>query len=178
MELVREYAASNSDAAFAELVRRRINLVYSVAFRRLGDPHSAEEVTQAVFIILAKKAADACDAAHRHFRLALIKRHNSPRRIFSALSSGVTATNRRPSCNLSRIPNPMSRGSACNHCSRTPWRDSATSERDAVVLPRFLRSRTVGEVAAELNRERKPPRRSSVNRRHGEAAKVFTRVAA
>src|SRR5882757_1017144 len=57
MDLVREYAASNSDAAFAELVRRRINLVYSVALRRLGDPHAAEEVTQAVFIILARKAA-------------------------------------------------------------------------------------------------------------------------
>ncbi len=57
MDLVGRYAAGNADDAFAELVRRYINLVYSVALRRLGNPHQAEEVTQAVFIILARKAA-------------------------------------------------------------------------------------------------------------------------
>src|ERR1700677_4854872 len=56
MDLVRDFAANNSDAAFAALVERHINLVYSAALRCLGNPHEAEEVAQVVFIILARKA--------------------------------------------------------------------------------------------------------------------------
>jgi RNA polymerase sigma factor (sigma-70 family) len=56
MVLLRQYAGGNSDDAFAALVSRHVNLVYSAALRKAGNPHAAEEITQAVFIILAQKA--------------------------------------------------------------------------------------------------------------------------
>ena len=57
MDLLREYAGSGSELAFGQIVQRHINLVYSVALRFTGNGEDARDVTQAVFIVLAKKAA-------------------------------------------------------------------------------------------------------------------------
>ncbi|MDB6026186.1 MAG: regulator of chromosome condensation [Verrucomicrobiales bacterium] len=55
-ELLQRYADQNSEEAFSVLVARYVDLVYSTAWRKTGSPDAAQEITQAVFIILGKKA--------------------------------------------------------------------------------------------------------------------------
>ena len=56
MQLLEEYATRSSEGAFSTLVSRHINLVYSAALRQIGNREEAEEITQAVFLVLARKA--------------------------------------------------------------------------------------------------------------------------
>lgn len=55
LALLTQYAGGD-ESAFTRLVERYINLVYSTALRQVCNPSHAEEITQAVFIILTRKA--------------------------------------------------------------------------------------------------------------------------
>src|SRR5262245_39181953 len=56
-ELIRTYVEGRSQTAFAELVNRHLGLVYASALRQVQSPDLAKDVAQAVFLLLARKAA-------------------------------------------------------------------------------------------------------------------------
>lgn len=55
-QLLQAYVERRVEPAFAELTRRHLDFVYSTALRILGDAQLAEDVTQGVFLALAKDA--------------------------------------------------------------------------------------------------------------------------
>jgi RNA polymerase sigma factor (sigma-70 family) len=56
LELLARYTGQQAEDAFAEVVRRHVDLVHSAALRQVRSPHLAEEVVQSTFIKLASHA--------------------------------------------------------------------------------------------------------------------------
>src|SRR5690349_6743446 len=62
-DLLRQFAEARNEGCFRQLVERHIGFVYAVNLRRLRDPHLAQDATQAVFVALARKAAQVARSA-------------------------------------------------------------------------------------------------------------------
>lgn len=85
-ELLRRYVQREDQEAFSELVRRHVDLVFGTAFRALGTRPAAEDVSQDVFLVLARKAAwltregSLAGWLHRATVLEARRRHRTERR--------------------------------------------------------------------------------------------------
>src|SRR2546422_2695775 len=56
LELLKQYSTKGCEEAFATLVHRHLDLVYSAALRKVRSPQLAEEVAQSVFTDLSIRA--------------------------------------------------------------------------------------------------------------------------
>ncbi|MFZ0827700.1 MAG: TIGR03435 family protein [Verrucomicrobiia bacterium] len=147
MDWLRQFARSGSDEAFVALVRRHVNLVYSVALRRLGNPHEAEEVTQAVFIILARKAAELREGTILSGWLYHTARLTSAN--YQRAASRRRYREQEAFMQFTKDPDTHDSWERLSPLLEEAMARLGQKERDAVVL-RFFENRTVREVANAL----------------------------
>lgn len=143
LQLVREFSRNGSEEAFRELVERHAGMVRGVAMRVAGET-AADEVMQAVFVILARKAGTLRDGTIVGAWL-----HRTAR--FVALEA-VRAEQRRREKNEAFSMMPKEDDPLWNDVA--PALDAAIAklgetERSAVVL-RFLEGQSFAGVAAQL----------------------------
>src|SRR6266550_244615 len=55
-ELLQRFTRDGEQSAFADVVRRHLDLVFATALRKVGDTGGAQEISQNVFSVLARKA--------------------------------------------------------------------------------------------------------------------------
>src|ERR1700722_3444589 len=145
--LLRQYSEQNSEEAFATLVTRHIDRVYSVALRHSGNPHSAEEITQAVFVILARKS--------KHLRKGVILEgwlyQTARLTAVTHIRSEIRRARREQEAHMQNVLNENESGV---WSQITPLLDAALAglnetDRNAVVL-RFFYGKSLREIGTTL----------------------------
>jgi RNA polymerase sigma factor (sigma-70 family) len=147
-QLLRAYAAHKSEAAFAAIVHRYVDLVFSAAFRMLGNVDAAKDVTQNVFVALAQNSGKLLE------RPALAGwLHHTARNL--AVKSIRSDARRRTHEQRAAIMNEILSGqSDANWDEISPYLDEALgelgdSDRDALLL-RYFKNHDLRTIGARL----------------------------
>ena len=146
LELLQNYADRNSEEAFAELIRRHLDLVYSAALRQVRSPQLAEEVAQSAYPALARNAGklkpDTILTAWLYQvarRTAIdVVRHESRRQLREQIATEINAMN----------------ATASDWTHVEPFLDEAMHTLDetdrAAVLLRYFENKSLREVGQTL----------------------------
>ncbi|MGD0251880.1 MAG: sigma-70 family RNA polymerase sigma factor [Verrucomicrobiota bacterium] len=148
LELVRQYAVNQSESVFATLVARHVNLVYSATLRQAASPQLAEEITQTVFIILARKAG------------SLNSRTILPGWLYRTTRFAAGAALKREARRQRREQEACMQSTLDDHPLDAVWQELSPlldeamaqlrdQDRDALVL-RFFENKSLREVGAAL----------------------------
>lgn len=147
--LLQQYVSSRSERAFASLVQRYVDLVYSAALRRTGgDAHSAADVSQIVFAKLAREA----DKLVRH-PVLLGWLHTATRNAALNLMISEQRRKNRERATVELAPAEPD-GASASWGTVRPVIDEVVdalpeADRDAVLL-RFFEQRSFAEIGAAL----------------------------
>src|ERR1044071_4690092 len=104
LELLGQYVRQNAENAFAEIVRRHLDLVHSAALRQVRSPQLAEEVAQSTFIKLARDARRLAPDTILAACVYKVTRHEAPnvirgevrRQLREQIATEMSATNPAP----------------------------------------------------------------------------------
>ncbi len=145
--LLRHCAEQNSETAFATLVARHVDKVYSTALRHTRNVHAAEEITQAVFVILARKAK----SLRRHTALSGWLYETARLTALTHIRSEIRRARREQEAHMETALN-ENESAAWSHIA--PLLDDAmdklnATDRHAVVL-RYFDGKSLGEVGTAL----------------------------
>ena len=145
-ELLRQYVERGSSEAFGVLVERHSGMLHGAALRIVRDESRAEEITQAVFVILARKAASLRRGTilagwlYRTARFVALDALRAERRRQQHLSHFALLNDSSQTASVWDQIAPLLE-EAMDRLGDT--------ERDAVVL-RFLEQKSFAEVASAL----------------------------
>lgn len=147
MELLTRYAREQVEEAFAEIVRRHLDLVFSVALRQTGSRSLAEEAAQSVFTDLARQAAKLAPGTiltawlyrvTRHTAIDLVRRESRRQRREEELAMELSAMD-NPNADWSKIEPILDEGM------------EALEDRDrSAVLLRYFEDKSLREIGVAL----------------------------
>ena len=170
--LLEQFTRDSSEEAFAALVQRHIALVHSVALRHTANPQHAEDITQSVFVILARKAG------------ALGRKTVLPGWLYHTARLTAANLQRAETRRVRRDHEVFMQSKLEESPTDALWRELSpqldeamaglgTSERDALVL-RYFQNKSMAEVGKFLGLEENTAQKR-VSRALEKLRKFFTK---